>query len=410
MQTLLRQSRLFLDELHAKTKNQLVNALDHERWIQCDVSIERQREIEKLATGKAFLPMDKHGGPTNPAYIGGSMSSSVTNNTPSSASSTTTKETRPVVIDSHEYRVVWSVLLLIEIVLTYLDVAFHFPLITNEVIHKLVDQVSLCNSRTKKLVLGAQAIQSAARLKSISAKHLALTGQSLSLLIALLPHIRAALLAQLPAKHHVLLTELDRLSQELFDHHNEIVGKFVMIVNDVIEHSASVKLKQVDWDRFQGNLGANLKETPLSGSGSGSGSGGVGVAGASTTATAPGGAVLYSNCEYFEDMQKNIITLHKVLAGILPGTQITDIFSRIFGMLSRKIPSHFEEIMPLTSTGKQRILDEITYLVMTLSRLKYVDGTILTSQLEEYFRRRYAVGSLATAATAAATAVSSVSR
>ena len=385
MQCLLRQSRSFLDELHAKSKNALVNALDHERWIQCDVSIERQREIERLATGKAFLPNDQRHGH---GYTGGTVNSTMSPGGGTTSNTTTTvpgsKEARPVIIDQHEYRVVWSVLLLIETVLIYLDISFHFPLITNEIINKLIDQVTIFNSRTKKLVLGAQAIQSAARLKSISAKHLALTGQSINLFIVLLPHIRAALLAQLPMNRHVLLTELDRLSQDLFEHHNEIVGKFVNIVNDVIEHSASVKLKLVDWDRFQaGNIGGNITGIAAMPSLTG---------GTPGSTPAPAGTSIYSNCEYFEDMQKNIITLHKVLSGILPNTQITDIFSRIFGMLSRKIPTHFEEIMPLTQTGKQRILDEIMYLVMTLSRLKHVDATYLT-QLDDYFRRRYTVTS-----------------
>lgn len=88
------------------------------------------------------------------------------------------------------------------------------------------------------------AIQSAARLKSISAKHLAITAQSLGLILALLPHVRAALLAQLNPKHHVLLTELDRVSHEYIDHHGLLVAKFVSIVGDAVDGSA-MRLRQV---------------------------------------------------------------------------------------------------------------------------------------------------------------------
>ena len=54
------------------------------------------------------------------------------------------------------------------------------------------------------------------------------------------------------------------------------------------------------------------------------------------------------------------IGVHKVLAEVLPPELLQDIFSRIFNSLARRLPAHFEEIMPGTETGKQRILDEIS--------------------------------------------------
>jgi hypothetical protein len=112
----------------------------------------------------------------------------------------------------------------------------NFPAITTEIIPKAVELLRLFDIRTKQLVLGAQvmtaspsllmlmlflmapflplplplpplplssqAIQSAARLKNIAAKHLASTSQSIALLVALLPHIRAAFLAHVPLPHH----------------------------------------------------------------------------------------------------------------------------------------------------------------------------------------------------------------
>ena len=66
-----------------------------------------------------------------------------------------------------------------------------------------------------------------------------------------------------------------------------------------------------------------------------------------------------------------------------------DVFSRIFALLNRRIPLHFEDIMPSTQTGRQRILDEVTHLAGAFARLKLVDASAATSALEQTFRRRY---------------------
>jgi hypothetical protein len=64
-----------------------------------------------------------------------------------------------------------------------------------------------------QLVLGAGAMQ-VSGLKSISAKHLALANQAVSVVLALLPAVRAVLGALLPeSRHLLLLSELDRLRQ-----------------------------------------------------------------------------------------------------------------------------------------------------------------------------------------------------
>lgn len=356
-QCLLIQCRIFIEAYHDNYKTQLVNTLDNERWLQCDVSPDRQKEIDRLVSGKAFLTFIQGSG-SGIQQVARSESHSSQLSSPVGTDIAASilpgaekkKEARPVVVEKREYRITWSVLLLVDILFVYLDIVYHFPPILAEVINKMVELVRLFNTRTKQLVLGAQAIQSAARLKSITAKHLGITAQSLSFCIVLLPHMRAALLAQIPSKQQILLTELDRLSQELFDHHHAIINKFVAIVSDMIEVSA-IKLKSMDWDRVSGHGQAC--------------------------------------CEYFEEMQKNILTLHKVLNGILPAEEMQDIFLRIFHLINRKVPAHFEEVMPSSVAGKQRILDDITHLVFSLSKLKHVDTSVLTAQLEDHFRKKF---------------------
>ncbi|KAK3242414.1 hypothetical protein CYMTET_47899, partial [Cymbomonas tetramitiformis] len=109
---------------------------------------------------------------------------------------------------------------------------------TPQVVHRWAEVLKLFNSRTCQLVLGAGAMQ-VAGLKSITAKHLALANQSLTLILGLLPHIRRALKALLPeARHHLMGNVLDRLSQDYGLHRDEIHSKLLAIMQErLLVHS-----------------------------------------------------------------------------------------------------------------------------------------------------------------------------
>lgn len=339
---LLGHSKRFFDQLHESYKGKLVNTLDSEKWVQCDVSSERQSSLDRLTKGRAFLPKVKTNG--TESIVPNGTANPTSNSVIDSSNSSKKKDLVPIVIDGVDYKVVWSALFLCEIILTYLEIAILFPPITREVISKTVDICALFDTRSRQLVLGAQAIQSAARLQSIAAKHLAIMAQCLSFFRAIFPHLRVALLAQLPVEQHSSMVEIDRVSQSMTDHHSKVLSKFVSIVGDFVDSSA-IKLRQVDWDRFSGN------------------------------------------CEYFEEVSKNVTAMHRVLQSYLPPDQMKDVFTRIFILLNTKIPSHFDEILPSTQTGKQRIVDEIGHLCSNLARLKFTDSSTLT--IEDTFRRKF---------------------
>ena len=311
-QSLLNQTKAYVNHLHDNSKTNLVLVLDNERWEQCDVTLDKQRQIDKLVSGRSL--------------IGSKPSDSE-----SELKKSKRKEISPAVVDGVSFKVVHSAVYLTDQLLVYLEIAAALPTITTDIITKAGELLTLFNTRGRQLILGAQAIQTAARLKSISAKHLCLTAQSLSFVVAILPHIRAALLAQLPPKHHILLTSLDRASATLLEHHGSVLAKFVDIVCDFVDASAN-KLPSTDWD-------AGNKET----------------------------------VPYFDEIVKNLTALHRVLESNLPFEQVQDVFSRIFAALQRKMLAHFENVRPNSKAGKQRIVDEVSHLVVSLSRLKKID-------------------------------------
>lgn len=240
---LLNQTKKFIEYLHESFKGKLVNTLDNEKWLQCDVSPERQAALDVLTSGRSMMQKKDIKSMTT-ASSGSGSSGSV-------ATKTKKKELTAIVVDGNSFKIVWSALFLVEIILSYLDIASQFAPITKDIIAKTVEIVTLFDSRSKQLVLGAQAIQSAARLKSIAAKHLGIIAQSLTFLNAILPHVRAAFLSQLPPEHHLVLVEMDRISKNIHDHHSKVLQKFVSIVGDFVDVSAQ-KLVVLDWDRFNG--------------------------------------------------------------------------------------------------------------------------------------------------------------
>ncbi|CAM9093662.1 unnamed protein product, partial [Phaeothamnion confervicola] len=244
-QTLLAQAKAFVEHRHESNKAALVARLDAEKWSQVDVLTERQAGLDRLTSGRAFLP-SKDGsvsaaGSAATAATGGSAAGRRSSDSGGGSTSggaaanaalcndkgrrldspqggavsaaPSRERKKEATADGQSYKVVWSALVLVEMVTGFLQFAAHFPAIATDVLSRVAELLRLYNSRTTQLVLGAGAIHSAARLKSISAKHLALCSQSLGLVRALVPHMRAALAAQLPPKHHTLLVEMDKVSQ-----------------------------------------------------------------------------------------------------------------------------------------------------------------------------------------------------
>lgn len=51
---------MFVEHMHEAYMAQLVAALDCEKWVQADVSPERQADIDRLTAGKAVMALHHH--------------------------------------------------------------------------------------------------------------------------------------------------------------------------------------------------------------------------------------------------------------------------------------------------------------------------------------------------------------
>lgn len=165
----------------------------------------------------------------------------------------TVKQTLPDnTVETLAYPVVPSTVLLLRILHSYVECASHLHLVATDVLNKMVEVLSVFNSRTCQLVLGAGAMHLAG-LKSITATHLALASQSVGLITTQIPVVREALSRRLPAQHAVLLQALDNVLNDYENHQKEISSKLVNIVRDLVEATC----RRVEWLREDFNASAS---------------------------------------------------------------------------------------------------------------------------------------------------------
>lgn len=150
--------------------------------------------------------------PTQPA-LPPSVTSSVSNAKSSNRGTATTKKnSKHLYIESTPFFTVPATSAVLALLTDYLAVIINLGILTTDTMSRIIEFLKAFNSRTCQVVLGAGAMRSAG-LKNITAKHLALASQSLSIMIALVPYIRETFRRHLSSKQAVMLIEFDKLKR-----------------------------------------------------------------------------------------------------------------------------------------------------------------------------------------------------
>ncbi|OQR89995.1 vacuolar protein sorting-associated protein [Thraustotheca clavata] len=323
---LFNQVKLFLEKYHQGQINKLVSTLNHELWKNAEISASRHQGLVDFANGKGVSLVLSHD-----QVVAAETAPPLKQLTLSSTSS---------------FRVVWSVLLTLEIIMNYVSLAANFPVLATDIVQRTMEILRLFNSRTTQLVLGAGAMQ-VAHLKSISAKHLGLASQSLEVIVAFIPHIKCQLALHLTQRQKLLLDELDKVTQDYVEHNNKIFGKFINIVEDQIMKKALEAIAtDVDYDT------TTIPTPPMRG------------------------------------ISSNTVKLYQVLSPVLPALQLQVVFSRVFNMFEHKMPECFKNVHPKTSLGKSKVLEDIVAFVASFQELKDIEfkGEKLVSHFKSAYK------------------------
>ncbi|EQC42602.1 hypothetical protein SDRG_00331 [Saprolegnia diclina VS20] len=304
---LFNQVKLFLEKYHQSQINKLVSTLNHELWKNAEISASRHASLLHFAQGKGVSLVLSHdhvvAAETAPPLKQLTLSSTLS------------------------FRVVWSVLLTLEILMNYVSLAANFPVVATDIVQRSIEMLRLFNSRTTQLVLGAGAMQ-VAHLKSISAKHLGLASQSLEVIVAFIPHIKCQLALHLTQRQKLLLDELDKVTHDYVEHNHKIFGKFLSIVEDqIMKKALEAVATDVDYDTIA------VPSAPL------------------------------------RSIAANTVKLYQVLSPVLPTLQLQVVFSRVFDMFTHKMPECFKAVAPRTAAGKAKVIADIAAFIASFQAL-----------------------------------------
>ncbi|KAM5561832.1 hypothetical protein ABKV19_022429 [Rosa sericea] len=300
--TLQSQAKAFLDFQHESRMTKIKAVLDQETWVEVDVPDEFQVIVTSLFCSEALVTenLDAGHGSTETSYTevarsnnsshvvdtGPSITEKQINRTDSTELSTDMTEkdkstsadgaeknkadvTNSVAQHNHSnmkergkstsqtlsykgvgFHMVNSGLILMKMLSEYIDMNNFFPVLSSEVVHRIVEILKFFNTRTCQLVLGAGAMQ-VSGLKSITSKHLALASQVISFTYAIIPELRQILFLKVPeTRKAMLLSEIDRVAQDYKVHRDEIHTKLVQIMRErLLVHLRGLPQIVESWNR-----------------------------------------------------------------------------------------------------------------------------------------------------------------
>lgn len=258
---LLAQAKRFLDKFHARQREKLLMILSNENWSQVDVPNECQAQVDALA--RTAAPRDTAAAPT--------------------------ANMKEIVIVGQPFRAVGSLLMFLKLLAEYCKCAQDLSILAADIYTRIADVLRMFNSQTFRLVLRAEALQ-VVGLRTITARHLALSAQALGAILALVPPVQTRFRDLLPDKMHILLGEFAGIPADYEVHRKQIFSKLASIMEDV-------------WAR-------NVKEM----------SWGKGAATAGVRAVA-----------------KSAVKLHTTIAGILAPLEMTSVFEAIVAHMADKL-------------------------------------------------------------------------
>jgi vacuolar protein sorting-associated protein 54 len=298
------QIRDFITRFGDKQRHRVVEVMDSDRWDARDFGETENTILSRILdastkdieawvdASKIWLPQGVSQGNTSENTTNGSG------------------KVRSAVIDEQKYILSESAVAMMKSIEEFQFLMANIPSMIQDIAPGLLESLKLFNSRSSQLILGAGATRSAG-LKNITTKHLALSSQALSFIIALVPYIREFVRRHSPSSP--LMGEFDKVKRLYQEHQSGIHEKLV----DIMSSRSSMhvnSMKKIDW-------------------------------GASGSATVN---------PYMETLAKETGTLHRVLSKHLPDMTVSMIMDPVFKSYRDQWTKAFEEVTIHTDNGKQR--------------------------------------------------------
>jgi vacuolar protein sorting-associated protein 54 len=322
------QIKDFVSHFTNKERHHVVEVMDGDKWDAKDFSDLENAILSRVMEGSTS---DAHTWTTTSYIWQASGESNGTNGKLTNGDAVATAKVRSAVIDEQKFILPESAIAILRSIDMFQHLVVGLPSMSQEVATSLIDTLKLFNSRTSQLILGAGATRSAG-LKNITTKHLALSSQALSFVIALIPYIREFFRRHLPSSSSLqIMTEFDRVKRLFQEHQSGIHEKLV----DIMSSRASTHvnaMKKIDWQQAALN-----KSVPVS--------------------------------PYVEVLTKETGTLQKVLAKHLSEMSVTAIMQPVFASYREQWSKSYQEVTVRSLAEKERMLADAEYFNSRISKL-----------------------------------------
>ncbi|KAI7883165.1 Vps54-domain-containing protein [Lichtheimia hyalospora FSU 10163] len=319
--TLLSQQKAFVEHFHMERMKQQLQLIDNEQWMVIQVPADFQDIVDRICSNTPIK--DDASCPTM-------VNATMDENTDSKKNSN-----KRLIVNGKSYFVVGCSLLMIKLLEDYMKCSTNLENMATDVMQKLIELLKLFNSQICQAILGAGAMRTAG-LKNISAKHLALASQSISIMTALIPSLKHGVERYLPPKHTVLLTEFDRTITDYDEHRREIYAKLVSIMQERLMYHIQA-MYNMNWDAEHDDTDDQNVNA------------------------------------YMEILVKETLTLHKVLNKYLSHSELQEIMVDIFTLFNKQLSQDIKKLSIHSESGKHRLSKDVAYFIRRLSSLPGID-------------------------------------
>ncbi|KAL4781078.1 Vps54-like protein-domain-containing protein [Aspergillus varians] len=316
------QIREFISRFGNEQRHHIIQVMDSDRWDAKDFG-EAESEILDRILGASTKDIDVW---VDASKIWIPRQTTPTDSVAVNGLSKEKEKIRTAVIDEQKYILSDSAMAMMRGIEEYQFLMANIPNMIPDISSGLLESLKLFNSRSSQLILGAGATRSAG-LKNITTKHLALSSQALSFVIALVPYIREFVRRHSPPSS--LMADFDKVKRLYQEHQSGIHEKLA----DIMGSRSSVHvnaMRKVDWDSGAGSAGVN---------------------------------------SYMETLTKETGTLHRVLSRHLPETTVMMIMDPVFKSYRDQWTQAFDEAEIKTETGKKRLHRDVEYFQSKLSKI-----------------------------------------
>ncbi|CAG8079747.1 unnamed protein product [Penicillium nalgiovense] len=317
------QIRDFITRFGDSQRHQIVSVMDADRWDARDFGDSENTVLTRILDAStkdvdAWLEVSKiwvQPDGTEQAKLGDTATENGTDKS----------KVRSAVIDEQKYILPDSAVAVMRSIEEFDFLMSNIPSMIQDIAPHLLDILKLFNSRSSQLILGAGATRSAG-LKNITTKHLALSSQALSFVIALVPYVR-----EFVRRHgqNPLMAEFDKVKRLCQEHQSGIHEKLV----DIMSSRSSVHvnaMKKIDWDA-KGASAVN---------------------------------------PFMETLAKETGTLHRVLSKHLPDMTVSMIMVPVFNSYRDQWTKAFQEADVQTEAGKKRMQADVEHFRTKLSKIE----------------------------------------